>query len=116
MRPWVASFFREQEGRGQADAPFRPFLGSDGLIPVRYGNADGLLAVLVDLADGEIERVRPFLGLPIRGRLAVQRDRRRVGEGVADEGLDESLAVVLPVVRPGIGPDLVGEDTGRPAM
>src|SRR3546814_1038998 len=51
---------------------------------------------------------------PVIGRLCVEEERRRAGEGVVQEGLQEGGVDLAAVVVAGEGPDLVGQDAVGP--
>ncbi len=63
------------------------------------------------MADRQVDRHGPALGLPVIGALGVDPEGRRGLVGVAEERLDEGLADVGPVVLAGVGerPDVVGQ-------
>jgi hypothetical protein len=87
----------------------RPVLGRIG--PRAAAQRHPLIAELVDVADRQVDRHGPALGLPVVAALGVDPPGRRRGGGVAEEGLDEGLADVGPVVVAGVGerPDVVGQ-------
>src|SRR3546814_5766831 len=57
---------------------------------------------------------RLLLRGPVIGRLCVEEERRRAGEGVVQEGLQEGGVDLAAVVVAGEGPDLVGQDAVGP--
>src|SRR3546814_5497286 len=76
--------------------------------------SEGLAADGEELVDPEVYRDRRLLRGPVIGRLCVEEERRRAGEGVVQEGLQEGGVDLAAVVVAGEGPDLVGQNAVGP--